>query len=108
MQLNIDESARMTQELVTATESVFSKKVVQILSEKKLPFAQVQRMAVLITDALPYIKYLSEYQGFLLEMQKRFPILEDEIRMLNQFLNVEQEKKVINRLEGYFKHLTTK
>lgn len=107
MQQKIDESARMTQELITATESVFSKKIVQLLSEKKLPFSVIQRIAVLVTDALPYIKYLSEYQGFLETMQHRFPILEGEVKMLSQYLSVQQEKKVINRLEGYFKHLTT-
>jgi len=102
-----DDSTRMPPDLIKATESVFSKKVIQLLSEKKLPFSQIQRIAVLVTDALPHIKYLSEYQGFLEVMQQKFPLLEDEVKMLHQYLNVEHEKKVISRLEGYFKHLTT-
>lgn len=102
-----EDSPRITPDLITATESVFSKKFIQLISEKKLSFTTIRHIATIITDVLPHIKNLFEYKEFLLYLKGRYPILENETTMLTQYLNVEKEKKVISHLESYIKHLAT-
>ncbi len=88
-------------------KDLISRKIVDILVKKELPFKKIQEMAVDLTDTLSYVKTKEQLIILVSELANYYPYLKTEVQIMNAELNELKEQQVIGKLESYFKNLST-
>ena len=85
-------------------KDLVSRKIVDMLVKKELPFKQIQEMAVDLTDTLNFIKTKEQLIILVNELANYYPYLKTEAQLMNVELNEIKEQQVIGKLESYFKN----
>jgi len=89
-------------------KDLISRKIVEILVDKKLPFKQIQDMAVDITDTLNMVKTKDDIIKFVKELPNFYPYLTSIAQAMNVELSEIKQQQVIGRLESYIKNSPAK
>lgn len=87
-------------------KDLVSRKIVDILVKKELPFKEIQDMAVDLIDTLNFVKTKEDIIKFVKELPNFYPYLISVAQTMNAELNEIKQQQVIGKLESYFKSST--
>lgn len=88
-------------------KDLVSRKIVDMLIKKELPFKQIQEMAIDLVDSLKEVKSKEDLLKLIDALPIVYPYLKNESFMLGAELNELKQQAVIGKLENYFKNLQT-
>lgn len=86
---------------------LISRKIVDILTKKELPYKQIQEMAIDLVDSLKEIKTKEDFLKLINALPTVYPYLKTESQMLDAELGELKQQAVIGKLENYFKNFPT-
>ncbi len=86
-------------------KDLVSRKIVDVLVKKELPYKAIQEMAVDLVDSLKEVKTKEDLLKLINALPTIYPYLKNESFMLNAELNELKQQAVIGKLENYFKSL---
>lgn len=85
-------------------KDLVSRRIVDMLVTKELPFKQIQDMAIDLTDTLSFIKTKEQLIILISELANFYPYLKSEAQLMNAELNEIKQQQVIGKLKSYFKN----
>ena len=94
----------LDKKLIEELKTLFSKKIIETLKEKKIPFRDLQDMASSVIDVLSNVATKDQFLEFLEEALVLYPYLNNEVKILKNRVQVGKEEQVINKLSNYIKN----
>ncbi len=88
-------------------KDLVSRKIVDILVKKELPYKEIEEMAIDLVDSLKEVKTKEDLLKLIDALPTVYPYLKNESFMLSAELNELKQQAVIGKLENYFKSLST-
>ncbi len=88
-------------------KDLISRKIVNTLIHKEMPYKQIQEMAVDMLETLDEIKTKEDFLKLINALPTVYPYLKNETIILEGELNDLKQQAVIGKLENYFKNLAT-
>lgn len=96
----------LDKKLIDELKTLFSKKIIEALKEKKIPFNDLQNMASSVSDVLSGVANKEQFLVFLEEVLVLYPYLNNEVKILKNEVQIGKEKQVINKLSEYIKNFS--
>lgn len=87
-------------------KDLVSRKIVDMLVKKELPYKEIQNMAIDLVDSLKEVKTKEDLLKLINALPTVYPYLKNESQMLDAELNELKQQAVIGKLENYFKNLS--
>lgn len=94
----------LDKKLIDELKILFSKKIIEVLKEKKVPFQDLQNMASFVTEVLSGVANKDQFLEFLEEVLALYPYLNNEVKILKNEVQLGKEKQIINKLSEYIKN----
>lgn len=91
--------------LIDKTAHLLTKKVMDLIIERKVSFDQIRELAQYVRTELPLLKTQKDYIDFVDGLEGDFPFLESELKILIAEEKVFEEQAVISKLQQYIKTL---
>jgi hypothetical protein len=88
------------EELKLKLKELISKRIVDMIADKSLPYSQIRDTAVAITTSLPEVKTIEDFSVYLDEVLEEYPFLKNEVTLLRHEINRLKEVQVIDRLKS--------
>lgn len=88
-------------------KDIVSRKIVDMLAKKELPFKEIQEMAVDLLDSLKEVKTKEDFFKLTSAIPSIYPYLKTESQILDSELGELKQQAVMGKLENYFKSLST-
>ena len=88
-------------------KDIVSRKILDILTKKEMPYKQLQEMASDVVDSLKETKTKGDLVKLVSALGDVYPYLKSEQQLMMAELNEIREQAVIGKLENYFKSFKT-